>query len=405
MAEEKQASKTMETNLDMFQGLGDLESLGFSETEIQELEKTGDPEKPVESTQGQPDGQQTTDPEKPGAQTETDPETPGDEPKTGEAPEGETTPDPSEIDNPFVSKKQKEEKEIDLKDLKIDNIEPLQALFKETGIELKDAKDLKLVADKFIENQSQLTEVQGENQNLKDYKLVFESLPADIFDVVHAYLNDKDYRQAMRSYASSYVDFTQPFDKQELQNVMNHYYPGKFSAEDFEDVDNDPKMKQLITVTQERFNNDASRIEKQKTEYTNSLNERKQLYEQQYKVAIDNLKKQDFANDRVVKDVSNILKGGLGAIVGLFTDEKGNLSADAGEKLSYLLYSKDAINYYANLASKKASKKAVSEHVEKTVSRSSGGTRTKKGENENPDVAKAQEVINQMIPKQPKSNF
>lgn len=306
--------------------------------------------------------------------------------------------EPEEI-VPFVGKVGG--KKAGVEGLKIENFDVLGNLFSQAGVKVEKPEDLPGVVEEIKTLRSKSEGYESQIQDLSDYKTVFENLPPDLFAVVQAYLSDEDYRKQMVTVSGSFVDFTKGFGDNNMKNLIDYYYPGKFSAEDYEDIQDTKEFKILKETVQSKFESDKNRLEKQRDEYIQSRANEKKVYLDSVVKSIEKLEKSNILDQASLNEVKKVAGSGVNGILGLFVDKNGNITPEGAERLALAMHGKRAINQLVD----RASRKAVSREREEIIERGDPDKK-KKGStpaSQVPDDVK--DYYNRVLPKTNRNVF
>jgi hypothetical protein len=266
-----------------------------------------------------------------------------------------------DYDNPFISStKDKETPDVDIKDFEAAS----KYILENTGIEVKDIKDITKVVSKLNEVNQNTDNLNLQITELQDYKKVFEALPNEIFSVVQKWLNNEDYKEELVNQARSSIDFSLPFDKQDVKKVVDYYNPGKFSNEDYQDLESNTALQSVINMAKLAYKKDHDVNVSLKSDYQKKVDDNKKLFGESVNKSIVTLNKSvPYLRDGHKDKISKILQGGYKGIMGMFFDDKGLLKEDAGKLVALALYGEEAIRIHSENASRKTETKINEEFV------------------------------------------
>ena len=136
----------------------------------------------------------------------------------------------------------------------------LQVVKSEFGQDIKDIKGLpKFIesAKKWRADSQKVESIEKENSQFK--KLWEEDLPQEFLDAATMHLQGKDFREAFANIPK--FDFSKKAEKQDKSELVNHYFPGKFAKEDFDEKEPSQALEIALQASIDKFN-----VEKQTRE-------------------------------------------------------------------------------------------------------------------------------------------
>ena len=261
------------------------------------------------------------------------------------------------------------------------------------NIEIKTIDDLinatKKLADIDVDNIEQFAEIivdysklreENKKYNSNDYKgniinEFMDVLPDELFGLIQTWSNngelDGDYRNEMKKIVDTYVDYTKEFSDYPKQDMLNLYFPGKFSAKDMEDYrdedsDNHEAIKRSVDlaldVAKEKHekNRDIKNknMESYKEKYNKMLSEQQSKFDQSVESAISYLDKngKDFPSTQK-SEIINAVKNNHSFILDMYFNPDGSLKEDSLINLIYAKHGKEAIDVAKKLIAKKVEQK------------------------------------------------
>lgn len=255
----------------------------------------------------------------------------------GSLTEGENSPQTEETSKEerksliFGNKKKQEKQD----NIKIESLDDFAKFSKKWGIEIKDASDYAKViksVDKWRADSQKLVEVEKKAGN---YEEIFENLEPDLLGAIQSYYNGQDWRKSINT--SMPFDINKPVDSIPTKDLVNHYFPGKFTDEDF-DSDEKPTALEIAEQTaKEKF---IAKQDAEKNAKRARIEEAKVKLQKQ-KQSIDgsvNTLRQSFpdVDITVVDEITKTLEGGN--ILSEFLNSDGSYKPDAAKKLMLLKY-------------------------------------------------------------------
>jgi len=255
------------------------------------------------------------------------------------------------IDNPFVSEEEKAAAEVVVKDFS----EAAALLTSKVGIEIKEISDIPKVVEKITDLQGSVETLTTEKNQLQDYKAVFEGMPEDLFSIVVKFLDGGDYREEIQNLARFNVDFSKSVENYSDKELIELYNPGKFSEEDYQDMDDNRAMQGVLSSAKSMYKNDKLKYTDVHKKYENDQKETKKSFDASMNTSLESLKKDvPYLQNSHRQKVEAVLKGGIYGVMDLYVDEKGNFKPEAGKLVALALYGEQAINSQRQIASRQA---------------------------------------------------
>lgn len=305
---------------------------------------------------------------------------------------------------------------------KIENIETLFKVAKEnTGFDINNMDDFsKLFVD--------YSNIKKENETLKSpvYKSdvineFVDVLPDELYGLIQTWSNngnlDGDYRSEMKKIVGSKIDYSKDFSDFSTKDVINAYFPDKFSDKDWEDYqDKDSDNNEIISksinlakdIAKEKFENDKKVIKDNTKSYREKYNkmiaEQQELLEKSVDKASGYLNK--FGNDfpeKQKQEIVNQAKDGQAFILNLYFNPDGSWKEDAFVNLMYAKHGKEAIETAKKIIAKRTETKVNQE----ILSRGNDSPTTPKGSQTSNSVgdAEAKEYVNSLLGLQPTKHY
>lgn len=95
----------------------------------------------------------------------------------------------------------------------------------------------------------------GELENkINDINKSFENMPAPLLEAFSAWANGEDYKEAIIN--SNGIDYSKSSEKQDMKSLVNSFFPGKFTEEDFEEHEytNNSALEIATQASLDKFN-------------------------------------------------------------------------------------------------------------------------------------------------------
>lgn len=225
-------------------------------------------------------------------------------------------------------------------EITIENNDQLLGVIKsQFGQEYKNIKELPKFFDSVQKIRKEAQRVPDLEKEAKTWKTIVEALPEDLLESVQAFHSGKDYHQPILNRPK--FDYSQPVDKQDIKALVNHYFPGKFTEEDFKDKTKAPALQIAETASIDKYN-----FEKQTRDNQRAIvqaNAKKTLESQKQAVvsSVDYLKKNfpDMDEDGI-KEVSSVLEGGPASVLSFFYNPDGTAKQEAAELFMWAKHGK-----------------------------------------------------------------
>jgi hypothetical protein len=235
---------------------------------------------------------------------------------------------------------------------------------KKYGQNLKDIKDL----PKFFESVDKFrTAAQKaealEKENLQFKQLWEEELPLEFVEAAKAHLEGKNYKEVLL--AGPKLNFSVPLEKQKVEDLVNEYFPGKFTKEDFENMDDvSPALEIAITAAKDKFKDQQKQFNEKGASIRAKAEETLKAQQAAVSGSLQSLT-QTFP-DLDQKDVSAIqkaLEGGPRSVMSFFYDQNGLAKPEAAKALFLAMYGEEELQVAAEVAARQAESRVNEEIV------------------------------------------
>ena len=267
------------------------------------------------------------------------------------------------IDNPFVGEESAVIEPADIKSFD----EGASYLGEKLGLEIKSPGDFSKVVSRIDELNTSIGTMQEDMSKLADYKAVFENMPDDLFAITSKWLNEEDYHDEIQAVSRRNIDFSKSFSEHNLKDLIEHYNPGKFSEEDYLDMDDDRAMKAVADLTKQAYSADKRKYEGVKENHFKSV----EATRKKFTASVDNsiaalASSVPYLKDHHKLKVASVLKNGASGILDLFVDNEGMLKPEAGKLVALAIYGDDAIAAQRKAGQNRGASKATEEIVRRT---------------------------------------
>ena len=219
-------------------------------------------------------------------------------------------------------------------------------LSENTGAEIKDFSDVSKIATEYKTLKEQSAKTADYENKVNSFENIFSNLPDDLFEAVQRHLRKDDYRSFLKEQLKDTIDFTIPVDKYSQKELLDYYYSGKFSAEDYENEDKKEVIDVLTEEAKKKFAADKH-VNDNRPTYRQKYAEQQQVVAEKIRttaLSSWNTFSQGKTIDNSRKDkMGSILESGYPALYEMFFDKEGGYKPDAAERLFNTLYAKEEI--------------------------------------------------------------
>lgn len=186
---------------------------------------------------------------------------------------------------------------------------------------------------------------------------VLDETPSEIIEAMKLYHSGQDYMKAFENRPKFNLDL--PVEKQDINELVKHYFPGKFANEDFEEENASPALEIAKQAAIDKYNYSKVTRDSQRADVEKRANDRLQ----NIKTSVDgsvNYLKQSFpdADEEAVTQISSTLEGGIQKVAELLYNNDGTVKQDAAKKLMMLLHGEQEISRMMKIAANQAESRA-----------------------------------------------
>jgi len=241
---------------------------------------------------------------------------------------------------------------------KIENPETLGKFFQTT-------------VDKWRNDSQELRKSEG---ILDGYQKLFNQLPEPMREAIEEWGNAGDWQQKLLSSLPKF-DYSKNFDKHNAVDMLTKYFPGKFEADEIEDIENNPTVEKALEVAKEKYNLEKQSFENRRAEIERQANEKVDLIKRSVNSSVDKLKEVFPDMDRkAIKEIESVMVGGT--VGDLLFNKDGTYKSDAAKKIAFILYGDNEIKK----REAKAKVSATNDSLQDVISRGSDKPRFGKGQ-------------------------
>jgi hypothetical protein len=251
------------------------------------------------------------------------------------------------------------------------------------GMEVKEIKELPKffeTAQNWRKDAQRVPELEKES---KQWKSVVETLDETLLEAVKLFHSGKDYAVAFANKPK--FDFNKKAEEQDVKSLVNHYFPGKFTEEDFKEETKSPALEIAQSAALKEYNSEKITRDNQRARI--HADAQKQLSDQKVaiKSSVDHLKRSfpDMEDDSL-NEVSSILEGGPQSVLQHFYNQDGTVKPEAAEMFMMAKHGKSEIQRMMAIAANISETKTN----EELLSRGADGPKPKNTPAQNNNVTK-----------------
>lgn len=262
----------------------------------------------------------------------------------------------------------------DIGNFDLTSMEGIQSYFKENyGAEsIQEGIKLASSSKKAVAEVEALTK---QNDEIQDFLV---GLPEKIYNAMETHYKGGDW-EAELAQANSKVDFTKPVTSIDEVDLVNHYYPGDFSADDFLSKGTDEVLQKAISIAKKSFERDARGVAADKQALTARMNEKAEAVKSSVDRSISQLKKTfpEISDNAVRKIQKSMVTGDYKSI---FFNADGTFTPEAAKSIALALYGDQEIRKSA----RGQARQEANQQVADVISRGSDKPRQTGGSGSNP---------------------
>jgi hypothetical protein len=226
-------------------------------------------------------------------------------------------------------------------------------IYKDFGFE--NPEELKSAVDFYKTQKPEYEKIKQDN----DYFIeLFDKAPKELYQAFKDFSEGKDWTQSVKNIRP--FDITKDVAQQETKTLVEHYLPGKFTKEEWDeynDPDGDPMIKRAIDlsvdISKREFQKEQQDIQSQVEKEVQVAQQKQQVFEQSVKEATQSLsEKFEGIDKRYVDKVTEELKSQK--FLSLFYNPDGTFTKEAGERLVMAQHGYDLMRQYQHAAAVKA---------------------------------------------------
>lgn len=278
---------------------------------------------------------------------------------------GEEKPFEIDTDNPLLSDltaKQKAKIAEDLKDFE----STAKFITDNTGIEIKDFKDIYSLVEKYKDIEANAEKLKVRADVAEGLESLISKSPEIIYGALQKYSNGEDYIAFLKNELQQTIDFSKPYEKQKLSDLLQYYGLGK----KFNDVEDEDELREkadeagLLPLLKQNFDKDQKAVALKREQEKERVKRQEAMYHQSLELAVQHI------NDSMPdlrfkeahkKEVREFLDGGVQNILDLFYNNDGTLKKDAAATVALIKYGQKAITQLKEYVAKRVETKTTEE--------------------------------------------
>lgn len=267
----------------------------------------------------------------------------------------------------------------------------LGAIKSNFGMELKEIKEV----PKFFESvktwRKDAQRLPEAEKEAKNYKGILEALDEPLLEAIKLFHSGKDYAPAFANKPK--FDFNKKAEDQDTKELINHYFPNKFTEEDFKEETKSPSLDIAKDAAIKNYNFDKKTREDQRTAYQQNAQRQVEVHKQAVKSSVDHLKQSfPYMEEDALNEVASVFEGGVNSVMSHFYNKDGTPKPEAAEMFMMAKYGKSEISRMMTVASHNAETKTN----EEILTRGADGPKPKTTPAQNPISKEAQEKITEL---------
>lgn len=229
-----------------------------------------------------------------------------------------------------------------------------------------DIKDIKDTGKFFEQAKDWRTKAQGFEKietELKETSDFLATLPESIIDSMKLFADGKDHTKPFQNMPT--FDFNKPADKQDKMELVKHYFPNQYKKLSEDEVSDgtdgvySDKLQAYVETALDKFNTQQQSIKNERAGRIDRANTFKRAFTESATGSVDYLKQSFPDMDRdTIKEVSNIVTGGMEEISKLFLNRDGTLKKEAAKNIMLAIHGEEEMKRLETIAARRAESKA-----------------------------------------------
>lgn len=251
--------------------------------------------------------------------------------------------------------------------------------------------DIQTLVDNFSETREKLSnfdKVEAEKKNLEE---IFQKMPTELYQGIEAWTQGKDWKSPILSKPN--LDFTKGLENQNEKDLVESYYPGQFSKEEWDDYnsdDKDPGVEKAINLAirtaKEQFTLDKGKMDDYRTNQLTQAEEFNKKMATSVDKSLEHLKGSiEGIDDGYIKQIKNDLN--IAKLNELFLNSDGTFKEDAALKITMATQGYDLLEQYKTIAKHTSQTEERQEILDRTPKTPKPTTKKEdKGEGVRPEI-------------------
>lgn len=241
------------------------------------------------------------------------------------------------------------------------------------GQEVKDIKGMSKFFESAQKWRADAQKVETVQKELGQYKGIVEGLPDDIIEAVQKFYKAEDYTSVFTQKPK--FDFSVTAEKQDKAALVNHYYPGKFTEDDFKEETPSTALEIAYESSIRQYKEGQKSINDKRAYESERAKRSLEAYKEATQSSVTHLKESfpDIADNELL-DVQSAIEGGPNAFLAVFFNQDGTPKREAAEMLMFAKHGKSEILRMMEVAAHGAETRINEENL----SRSADGPGPKK---------------------------
>lgn len=291
--------------------------------------------------------------------------------------EGVKKPDPKikEIDTPLFGKQELGKKTPAETPVELKEFSDIQAYVK-TNYGVEDVQ--KFLTESVPKFREQAQKLGDSEKKVTEFTNIFEKLPEPLFNAVKSHLEGNDWKEEITK--APKLDFNKKVDDIDKKTLIDTYFPGKFSKEDF-DSEEENSVKTLdiaLEAAKRSFMADKTSFDNKIQVRINNETRQQELFTKSIGTSVERLQKDlPHVNEMALKDVSSIMEEGPGAVMAELFNTDGSWKEEAATKIAMLKHGFKTMETYMQIARNQAETEVnetfVAKAPDKLVNQTPGG--------------------------------
>ncbi len=261
-------------------------------------------------------------------------------------------PDPKlkEIETPLFGKQKLGEKKPGEKPVEFKEFSEIQEYVK-TNYGAEDVnKFLTESVPKFREQAQKLGETE---KKVTEFTNIFEKLPETLFNAVKAHITGNDWKEEINK--APKLDFNKKVDDHDKKILVETYFPGKFSKDDFDSEEENKGLEIAYEAAKRSYVSDKTGFDGKRQAMIENESKRQEAFTRSVGSSVDKLKNDlPHVNEMALKDVSQLMEEGPQAIFAELFNDDGSYKEDAATKIAMLKHGFKTMETYMKIAANQA---------------------------------------------------